>query len=67
MTTPRQTPELTKWDGPGITLNSVHGPDITYRKWCEIERDRINSRGGGDQVKIAERTGHKRAEICLSR
>ena len=36
--------------------------DITYRAWCEKERDRINC--AGDSVKIITRAG---GDIALSR
>ena len=43
---------LTHWSSPTEIIDSGYG-NITYREWCEKERDRINVRGDG--VKIVER------------
>jgi len=52
---------ITEWSSPTEIINSGYG-NITYREWCERERDRINKRG--DTVRIVER---KNGYIALSR
>ena len=40
---------LTHWGRPHELLQSQYG-EVTYREWCEKERDRINKRGDGVRV-----------------
>jgi len=43
---------MTQWSSPNEIIDSGYGR-ITYREWCEKERDRINQRG--ESVKIMTR------------
>jgi hypothetical protein len=52
---------MTRWTKPDEIIDSQYGK-ITYQKWCEKERDRINKRG--DKVKIVPRSD---GFIALSR
>ena len=52
---------VSEWSSPDEIIDSGYGR-ITYRVWCEKERDRINRHG--DCVKIATR---KDGFIALSR
>jgi len=52
---------VTQWSSPAEIIDSGYGK-ITYREWCEKERDRINKRGDG--VRIVKR---KDGFIALSR
>jgi len=52
---------MTHWTNPTDIIDSGYGK-ITYREWCDKERDRINKRGDG--VKIVERAD---GFIALSR
>lgn len=52
---------LTEWSSPNEIINSQYGK-VTYREWCQKERDRINVRGDG--VMIVERAD---GFIALSR
>lgn len=52
---------LTHWSNPTEIIDSGYG-EITYREWCEKERDRIN--GHNDNVKIVK---HGDVLIALSR
>jgi hypothetical protein len=40
---------VTVFDDPKTIVESQYGK-ITYREWCERERDRINKRGDGVQI-----------------
>jgi hypothetical protein len=52
---------LTHWSKPTEIIDSGYG-EITYREWCQRERDRLNKRG--DDVKIVVRAD---GLIALSR
>ena len=52
---------ITHWTKPNEVIVSEYGA-ITYREWCEKERDRINKHGV--TVKIVKRAG---GDIALSR
>ena len=52
---------VTEWDDPEEIIQSEYG-NITYRLWCEIERDRLNKRG--DTVRIIT---NSKGQICLTR
>jgi len=43
---------LTEWSSPDEMIDSEYGK-ITYRSWCENEKNRIN--GHGDSVAIVTR------------
>jgi len=40
---------VTEWGFPDEIIDSGYGK-ITYREWCEKERDRINKRGDGVNI-----------------
>jgi len=52
---------LTHYSSPSETIDSGYGL-ISYRKWCEKERDRINAHGDGVHI-VTRKDGH----IALTR
>ncbi len=45
----RDENRLTLWTRPDQIIKSGHGT-ITYREWCEHERERINRAGGNTEL-----------------
>ena len=62
--------ELTHWTNPDAMIDSQYG-NITYRKWCEKEQERINVTGAKLKIITREVTNPKtkkpETEIALSR
>jgi len=52
---------ITHWSSPDEIIDSGYGK-ITYREWCQKERDRINQHGDGAKI-VTRRDGF----IALSR
>lgn len=53
---------ITIWGNPRKPVGESQYGNVTYRKWCEKERNRLNK--SGDTVRIIS---NARGEIALSR
>ena len=47
---------LAIWGEPNSTLQSQFG-NVTYRRWCELESERMNNNGGSTEVVEHEENG----------
>lgn len=62
--TPNPQEAISEWGDPLELMKSHYGL-ITYKAWCDKEKERLNA--CGDKVKVIDTKGVNGDLICLSR
>ena len=63
--TPTTNENITVWDNPDSTVQTVNGA-VTYRKWCEMEMERFAKKGKATRL-FTCKTPSGEERICIGR